>query len=45
MNFGNTHVKHGQGAVNAALGVMLCLVLALFAYTSWGNRQHSLQSG
>jgi diguanylate cyclase (GGDEF)-like protein/PAS domain S-box-containing protein len=45
MNFGNTHVKHGQGAVNAALGVMLCLVLSLFAYTSWGNRQHSLQSG
>ena len=45
MNFGNTHLKHGQGAVNAALGVMLCLVLALFAFTSWGNRQHSLQSG
>ena len=45
MNFGNTHAKHAHSVVNAALGVMLCLVLALFAYTSWGNRQHTLQSG
>lgn len=45
MDTSNAHMKHSLSAVNAALSVMLCLVLALFAYISWDQRGDELRNG